>query len=284
MITAGIDIGSSSTKCIILDEDKSILSGNILQIGRSNTRKIGERSFELALADAGLKREDINYIIATGYGRINASFADRQVTEITCHGKGAHHMFPDTRIVIDIGGQDSKVIHLDAGGEVLDFAMNDKCAAGTGRFLEIMAQVLEVDIEELGELSLGSKKKIEMSNMCTVFVESEVVSLIAEGHTREDVAAGIHNAIVERVLGLAHRIGIREAITLTGGVNKNTGILQAIKQRLALSVNIPDEPQIIGALGAALIAQGHVQLPLKFDLRTRKITELIDDRDARELR
>lgn len=278
MITAGIDIGASSTKSIILDEEKNILSGNILEIGRSNTRKIGERSFEMALANAGLRREDINYIIATGYGRINASFADRQVTEITCHAMGAHHLFPDTRIVIDIGGQDSKVIHLDGNGEVLDFAMNDKCAAGTGRFLEIMSQVLEVDIEELGELSLRSQKKIEMSNMCTVFVESEVVSLIAEGHTREDIAYGIHNAIVDRVLSLAHRIGIREAVTLTGGVNKNIGIVHAIKQKLALSVNIPDEPQIVGALGAALIAQGHVPSPLKLDSRIRKITDFIDDR------
>lgn len=278
MITAGIDIGASSTKSIILDEEKNILSGNILEIGRSNTRKIGERSFEMALANADLRREDINYIIATGYGRINASFADRQVTEITCHAMGAHHLFPDTRIVIDIGGQDSKVIHLDGNGEVLDFAMNDKCAAGTGRFLEIMSQVLEVDIEELGELSLRSQKKIEMSNMCTVFVESEVVSLIAEGHTREDIAYGIHNAIVDRVLSLAHRIGIREAVTLTGGVNKNIGIVHAIKQRLALSVNIPDEPQIVGALGAALIAQGHVPSPLKLDSRIRKITDFIDDR------
>jgi len=278
MITIGIDVGSCSTKCVILDEDKNILAGNILEIGRSSAKKIGERSLEMALADARLKREDIQYIIATGYGRINASFADRQVTEITCHAMGAHHFFPDTRIVIDIGGQDSKVIHLNQDGEVLDFAMNDKCAAGTGRFLEVMAQVLEVDIDELGELSLHSQKKIEMSNMCTVFVESEVVSLIAEGHTREDIAAGIHYAIVERVLGLAHRIGIREAITLTGGVNKNIGIIHAIKQRLGLSLNIPDEPQIMGALGAALIAQSYVQPPLKIDSRIRKITEFIDDR------
>lgn len=283
MITAGIDIGASSTKCFILDEDKNILSGNILEIGRSSTRKIGERSFELALADANLKRDDIHYIIATGYGRINAPFADKQVTEITCHAIGAHHLFPSTRTVIDIGGQDSKVIHLNGDGEVLDFAMNDKCAAGTGRFLEIMAQVLEVDIEELGELSLRSEKKIEMSNMCTVFVESEVVSLIAEGRTREDIAAGIHSAIVDRVLSLAHRIGIKEAITLTGGVNKNIGIVHTIRQRLALSVNIPDEPQIVGALGAALIAQEYVPPPLKFDSRIKKMTELIDDRNDREL-
>lgn len=279
MITAGIDIGASTTKCVLLDEEKNILAGNILEIGRSNVRKIGERSFETVLADAKFKREDIQYIIATGYGRINASFADRQITEISCHAMGAHHLFPDTRIVIDIGGQDSKVIHLNGNGEVLDFAMNDKCAAGTGRFLEIMAGVLEVDIEELGELSLRSEKKIEMSNMCTVFAESEVISLIAESHTREDIAAGLHKAIVDRVLSLAYRIGIRESITLTGGVNKNIGIIHAIKQKLALSVNIPDEPQIIGALGAALIAQGHVPPPLRFDSRVRKLTEFIDDRE-----
>ncbi|UCB57647.1 MAG: 2-hydroxyglutaryl-CoA dehydratase [Candidatus Omnitrophota bacterium] len=253
MITAGIDIGSISTETVILNGDKRILASNILRTG-PNSLKVAKKSLEAALAMAELKVEDLDCIVATGYGRINVPFAHKQVTEITCHAKGAYFQFPDTRTVLDVGGQDCKAISLSDKGETLDFAMNDKCAAGTGRFLELMAQALEVTIEELGNLSLKSQNTAIITSFCTVFAESEVVSLIAKGSPRENIARGIHYAITERVMSLLGKIEIMDSVTLTGGVAKNIGFVQALKTKLGQKLNIPQEPQVIGALGAALIA------------------------------
>ena len=243
-----------ATKALILDEGEEVLSYNVIKTS-SNSRQSGEACLKEAAGKVGKKISDLGAIVGTGYGRGNIPFATKQVTEISCHAKGAYFLFPDTRTIIDIGGQDCKAIHLSSHGEVADFVMNDKCAAGTGRFLEVMSGVLEVSIDELGELSLKSKNRFEISSMCTVFAESEVVSLIAEGRSREDIAMGLHNSIADRVLGLANKIKILEAVTLSGGVINNIGVVHAIKSRLGISVNIPENPQMIGALGAALIAK-----------------------------
>ncbi|MFH1338321.1 MAG: acyl-CoA dehydratase activase [Candidatus Omnitrophota bacterium] len=254
MIFAGLDIGSISTKAIIIDEDKRILSYEILRTG-SNSKKAAEKCMQLALGKAKISFEDIANLIATGYGRKIVPFKSDEISEISCHARGAHFLFPDTRTVIDIGGQDCKAIRLDENGEAIDFNMNDKCAAGTGRFLEEMAKALDTTVENLGKLSLRSKKTLVISSMCTVFAESEVVSLVSEGETREDIAKALHNAIADRILSLAHKIKLTNAVTLTGGVAKNIGVIESIKSKLPdVTVYIPEEPQIIGALGAALIA------------------------------
>lgn len=252
MIVAGVDVGSLSAKAVIM-KGREILGYSILRTG-ADSRGAAERSRDAALREAGLDVCDISFTVATGYGRINVPFADSRVTEITCHAKGAHFLFPGTRTVIDIGGQDSKVIRLDAAGRVVDFAMNDKCAAGTGRFLEVMAQALEVDLEEMGRLASKSRKLLTISSMCTVFAESEVVSLVASGHSKEDIIRGLHESVAERVLSLANRVGVEGEVTMTGGVAKNSGVVSAISARLGKKLNLPREPQIVGALGAALIA------------------------------
>ncbi len=253
MYVAGVDIGSLSTDTVILDDERNLLGYSIVYTGASSV-KAARKSYEEALERAGLGEEDISFVLSTGYGRAIVPFAQSQVTEISCHAKGAHFLFPNTRTVIDIGGQDSKAIKVSPKGKVLDFAMNDKCAAGTGRFLEVMARALEVDLERMGEKSLQAQNPVTISSMCTVFAESEVVSRIAEGHAIEDIINGIHNAISDRVLGLMKRVGIEEKITMTGGVAKNIGVVRALEAKLGTTLNIYFEPQIVGALGAALFA------------------------------
>jgi (R)-2-hydroxyacyl-CoA dehydratese activating ATPase len=254
MYFAGIDLGAVSTKMVLLNEQGDIVAHNVTSTG-TRARMIGQESMDKCLAQAGVKATEIRFAVATGYGRANVPFASEQVSEITCHARGARHCFPLTRTVIDIGGQDSKGISIGPKGEVVDFAMNDKCAAGTGRFLEKMAEVLEVGIGELGQLSLRASQAVEISSMCAVFAESEVVSLLADGCPPEDIAMGLHNAVVDRVLSLVRKSGLREEITLTGGVINNVGIVHALKTKIAKKVNLPEHPQIMGALGAAVIAQ-----------------------------
>lgn len=261
MITAGIDIGSVSTEVVIIDENKDVLS-SIVFASQMDMEKTANDALRSALDEAKINREDIDYIIATGYGRNNVSFADKSVTEITCHAMGAHHLFPGTRTIIDIGGQDSKAISIANSKKdtpkVIDFIMNDKCAAGTGRFLEVMAGVLNVEVKDLGELSQKSSKEISISSMCTVFAESEVISLIHQKLSREDIISGLHTSIARKVLSLVQRIPIEDEITLTGGVMKNIGMCKKLKEELSdNNVNLPDDPQIAGALGAAIIARKH---------------------------
>jgi predicted CoA-substrate-specific enzyme activase len=177
------------------------------------------------------------------------------ITEITCHARGAFFVHPKTRTVIDIGGQDSKVIRLDREGRNVDFQMNDKCAAGTGRFLEVMAHALEVKVEDLGKLSLSAPRTIKISSMCTVFAESEVVSLIAENQPKEVIVRGLHDSIADRIIGMVNRVGCEEDVTLTGGVAKNEGVVHSLEEKLGIRLFLPPEPQVIGALGAALLAQ-----------------------------
>lgn len=254
MITVGLDIGSLSTEAVVLDNENDILS-YIIELTSGNSKKAAEDVFYKALKKARVSRKDVNHVIATGYGRDNIPFAEKTVTEITCHALGAFSLFSDTRTVIDIGGQDSKGIKLNNNGKVLDFVMNDKCAAGTGRFLEVMAHAMGIELTDLGRLSMQSKKLTPISSMCTVFAESEVVSLVAEGCSKPDIIRGVHEAIAERVLTLLKRIDIREPVVMTGGVAKNKGVIHALENKLKLKINIPEEPQIVGALGAALIAR-----------------------------
>jgi (R)-2-hydroxyacyl-CoA dehydratese activating ATPase len=259
MVFAGIDIGSLSTDIVLIDQDAQIVSYCIAPTG-ANSKTAGEKAYRTVLAQAGLSVDDVTYCVATGYGRISVDFALKTVTEITCHARGAFHLFPRTGTIIDIGGQDSKVIRLTDRGKVADFAMNDKCAAGTGRFLEVMARALEVGLEEMGPLSLTSTREIPVSSMCTVFAESEVISLVAQSIPKQDIINGIHSAIVSRISGMMDRVKPEPELTMTGGVAKNTGIVDKIRTRSGREVNVPQEPQIVGALGAALIARDHVLL------------------------
>jgi len=251
-LALGLDIGSLSTEAVIIGPEE-ILGYSIVATGSSIKRAI-ESSLASALRQAGVGRSRVSAVVATGYGRSNLPFPARQVTEITCHARGAGHLFPGTRTVIDLGGQDSKVIVLDNQGRVADFVMNDKCAAGTGRFLEVMAGALETSLEEMGLLSLRAKKRATISSMCTVFAESEVISLIAQGVSREEILGGIHDSIAARIYRMAKRLSVEGEITFTGGVAKNPGMVEALRRRFKTPINLPGEPQIVGALGAALIA------------------------------
>ncbi len=249
---AGIDIGSLSTETVIVDATAHVVTYDISATG-ANSRAAGEKSLSRALERGSITAEQVRSVVATGYGRISLPFAARTVTEITCHARGARHLFPNTRTILDIGGQDSKVIKLAPDGKLVDFAMNDKCAAGTGRFLEVMARALEVDLEDMGLLSLNSRELISISSMCTVFAESEVISLVAQAKPKEDILNGIHHAICTRIAAMIAQIGLVPELTMSGGVAKNLGVVEHIRRQLRMQPNVPPEPQIVGALGAALI-------------------------------
>lgn len=253
MITAGIDVGSLTTEAVLL-QDREILAYSIVKTG-SRARLAAEQAFEEVLEKAKIKFSDVSYVVATGYGRMGVPFASRQVTEITCHGRGAAFLSPRVRTVIDIGGQDSKVIRLDEQGNVVDFLMNDKCAAGTGRFLEVMAQALELPVTALGEAEREARRAAEISSMCTVFAESEVVSLIAQGVPRAEIIRGLHRAVAARTTALVSRLGLVPEVMMTGGVAKNPGVVSALSEKLGVEIFVPPEPQIVGALGAALLAR-----------------------------
>ncbi len=251
MYVMGIDSGSTSTNAVILDGDKKIVAHEVVRTGAKASLS-AQRALEGVLAKAGLGRVDLSLIVSTGYGRVSVDFADIDVTEISCHGKGAWYFNPAIRTILDIGGQDSKAIRLDETGEVVDFAMNDKCAAGTGRFLEAMARTLEVDIAELGPLSFESHEEVEISSMCTVFAESEVITLIANNTEKADIAQGVHSAIAGKSYSLLRRVGPEPGYMMTGGVAKNPGVVRALEKRLGTAVYICPEPEIVGAVGAAL--------------------------------
>jgi (R)-2-hydroxyacyl-CoA dehydratese activating ATPase len=253
MITLGIDIGSITSKAALI-KDKKISSLKIINTGY-NVKKTADNIFEKILKEENINKSDINNIIATGYGRKRVDFAKKKVTEITCHAKGAFYLNKNIRSIIDIGGQDSKVIVIDKNGNVENFAMNDKCAAGTGRFLEVMAKALEVDINDFGKISLQLADNPEkISNICTVFAESEVISLIAEAKKRENIIAGIHNSVSVRISGMAAQVNLTAPVMMTGGVAKNIGIVKAIEKKLNAHLEVRNEAQFTGAIGAAVIA------------------------------
>jgi predicted CoA-substrate-specific enzyme activase len=252
MITAGIDVGAATTKALILNEN-SILSCFISPT-KGDVVKASDEVMEAALTIAGLDLKRINRVVSTGYGRNSVSFSNKSITEIACHAKGAGFLFKEAKMVIDIGGQDSKAILLGHGGKVEEFVMNDKCAAGTGRFLEVMAGVLDLELETLGKISLKSRTPCQISSICTVFAESEVVSLRAEKKAAEDIISGIHQSIAKRMKSMATPMGFAQPIVFTGGVAKNVGVIRALEVELKTILIIPDEPQMVGALGAALFA------------------------------
>lgn len=255
---AGVDIGSLCSKAVVLDDKGNIASYNIIRSGYV-FKKAAEEVMNNALKPLGLEISDLCYVVSTGYGRTHVEFANKEITEISCHARGAKTTFPEIHTIIDIGGQDSKVIYVNDQGHMSKFVMNDKCAAGTGRFLEVMASALQVDVNEMGELWFKSTKSVEVSSMCTVFAESEAISLFSQGVDKADIAAGIQRAIARRIAGLVGQYGIQERVVMTGGVAKNIGVRKALEEKLRTELLIPEEPQIIGAYGAAIFASDQVE-------------------------
>ena len=253
MYVLGIDSGSTSTNAVIMNQDRTIIASSVIRTG-AKSGDSAERILSDVLQKAKLERKDLARIVSTGYGRVSIAFADENVTEISCHGKGAHYFNPRVRTILDIGGQDSKAISLDENGEVHDFVMNDKCAAGTGRFLEMIARTLEVDISELGAIALTSTEHIEITSMCSVFAESEVISLIANNKEKADIANGVCHAIAGKAFSLLKRVGLEPEFMMTGGVAKNPGVVRAVEEKLQARLYICEEPEIVGATGAALYA------------------------------
>ncbi len=250
---AGIDIGSATSKAVILNGNKTVATC-LIETG-PESQGSAEEVMTGVLKRGGLRREDLKYIVATGYGRINVSFAGNIMTEIACHAKGVHSLFPKARTLLDMGGQDCKAIRIDAEGNHVAFAMNDKCAAGTGRFMEVMAALLKVPLNEIGPLSLQATEDIQMSNVCTVFARSEATRHLRLGKPKADILGGVHAAIVERIFSLLKRVGIEADFAISGGIAKNIGVVRRLEEKVKLPAYISEEPQIMGALGAALFAR-----------------------------
>jgi len=250
---AGVDVGSTQTKAVIVDGSRTIVARSLIATG-ANVTRAGERAFVAACEASGLSREAVGYVVGTGYGRYKVTFGDAQITEITCHARGAHSLFPATRTVIDMGGQDTKAIKVGPDGSVIDFAMNDKCAAGTGRFLSAAADVTGVGLDEIGPLSLKAKAPVRLTSVCTVFVESDIMSYLAQRKTIEDILGGVHKAIATRTMSLVRRVGVEPEVTFTGGVSRNIGMVEALAAVLGCSINVSPDGHYLGALGAALFA------------------------------
>ncbi len=250
---AGIDLGSTMTKVVIIDADEAIRARVESHTGAEH-RRLANKVMEQALEQANLSFGEIAYVVATGYGRINVPFADRQITELTCHARGVASFFPSVRTALDIGGQDAKGLKIK-DGKLIDFVMNDKCAAGTGRFLEVIASTLSLKVEELGGISLKSKNKVIISSTCTIFAQQEVISRISEGVPLEDIVAGLHSAIASRAVGMLRRLKIEPDVVFTGGVAQNIGVVKAVRENLGSEVFIPQDPLISGAMGAALLGK-----------------------------
>lgn len=250
--TLGIDIGSTASKCVMLADGKEIVAKSLIAVGAGTSGP--QRAIDAVLEAAGKTREEIAFVLATGYGRNSLEgFADHQMSELSCHAKGAAFLFPQVRTVIDIGGQDVKILRVE-NGAMTNFQMNDKCAAGTGRFLDVMARVLEVDVNDLGTLGAKSTKEVAISSTCTVFAESEVISQLAQGTDKCDIINGIHKSVAGRVAGLAHRVGVQDDVVMTGGVAQNSGVVNALQEQLGHTIHTSPLTQYVGALGAALFA------------------------------
>lgn len=254
----GVDIGALTVKVVLLNEEGCPVY-RVVRPGGYRAHEVARALVHEGLAKVGQRPGDVQAAVVTGYGRVLCDLSDlvtrsEQRSEISCHALGVHHLVPQARTVVDIGGQDSKVIRLNGKGQVVDFAMNDRCAAGTGRFLEVMAQALGVALEELGPLALRARERVPISSTCTVFAESEVVSHLARGADRAAVAAGLHEAIALRIKGLVARVGVEPEVVLTGGVAQNPAVVEWLGRVLERPVLIPPEPQVTGALGAALYA------------------------------
>lgn len=254
---AGVDVGSTQTKAIIINEDREIVGRCLTDTG-ANVVIAAENAFAEALKTSGIREEEVEYVIGTGYGRYRVTFGNTQVTEISCHARGAAQMFPGTKTVLDMGGQDTKAIRVSPKGEVLDFCMNDKCAAGTGRFLGAAAAALDIPLGELGNVAMKAERPVKISTTCTVFAESEVLSWLGKGKKIEDILWGVHLSIASRSTALLRRVGIEDEITFTGGVTKNAGMIKSLEQALKTKLNVSEDSHYMGALGAALFALDHI--------------------------
>jgi len=251
--SGGVDVGSTQTKAIIFSQERKIVGRALINTG-ANVTQAAERSFLKAAADAGIDPKKVAYVVGTGYGRYKVTFGNAQITEISCHARGANFLFPKTRTVIDMGGQDAKGIRVGPDGDVKDFVMNDKCAAGTGRFLSNAAETAGVTLDQIGPISLEAKKPVRLSTVCAVFVESDIMSYLAEGKTVPDILGGVHSAIAARTIALVRRVGIEPEVTFTGGVSRNIGMVRALEEKLGLPVNVCEDSHYIGAIGAAIFA------------------------------
>ncbi len=257
---AGIDIGSTMTKAVILED--GVIASVIGHTGPEQ-RRLANKVMEEALRKAGLSFDAMTYIVSTGYGRINVPFADKQVTEISCHAKGVSSLFPQARTIVDIGGQDSKAITIDQNGRVTNFIMNDKCAAGSGRFVEVIADTVGLKLEQMGDLSLQSTHPAQISNICTIWAQQEVASRLAEGVPIPDLIAGVHRSLADRVARMVKRLKLQKEVILTGGGGKNKGLVKALADQLDCEILVPPEPLITGALGAALLGKGIFEKALR---------------------
>ncbi|HET7872808.1 MAG TPA: acyl-CoA dehydratase activase [Terriglobales bacterium] len=254
-IAAGVDVGSTQTKAVLLGDngERRILARALVDTG-ANVRKAAETAFDQCCQLADISPSKVGFVVGTGYGRYKISFGNAQMTEISCHARGAHFLCPGTRTVIDMGGQDAKAISVGANGEVLDFVMNDKCAAGTGRFLANAAEVMGISLDEIGPLSLRATRPVKIATVCTVFVESDILSYLSQGKRPEDIMGGVHLAIAKRTLSLARRVNIEPEITMTGGVARNVGMVHALETVLERKMQVSPDAHFMGAVGAALFA------------------------------
>lgn len=252
MIAMGIDIGSASSKVALLHDGARVIGSGVVQAGTGSSGP--QKALEMALEEAGIALADVDAVVATGYGRMKNQWTNKQVSEISCHAKGIHRLLPQARTIIDIGGQDAKAIRIRADGVIEQFFMNDKCAAGTGRFLEVMARVLEVPLEDMGKWHELAGVPASISSTCTVFAESEVISQLASGTEKADIIAGVHKSIASKAISLAWRAGVQEAVVMSGGVAQNSGVVKEISHALGAPVLVAPNPQIVGALGAAYFA------------------------------
>jgi len=250
---AGVDVGSTQAKAAILNGSAEVVGLGLCDV-KGNVANAAQQVTHLALADAGVEMDALAYVVGTGYGRFRIAFGDDQITEISCHAKGAKCVFPGTQTVIDIGGQDTKAIKVGSEGNVLDFTMNDKCSAGTGRFLGAAALVLNMPVSELGAAALRSKHPVKITTTCTVFAETEIISYLAKGKQQEDILIGMHESIVQRTVSLARRVGVVEQVTFTGGVSQNRCVVGLLERMLEVELNVGPRSQYMGAIGAALFA------------------------------
>jgi (R)-2-hydroxyacyl-CoA dehydratese activating ATPase len=251
---AGVDVGSTQTKAAIVDLDGRIVGRALIETG-ANVVTAAEQAFQIALSNAGIQEAEVGSVAGTGYGRYRVTFGHFQVTEISCHARGAVHVFPNTRSVVDMGGQDTKAIRVSPSGDIVDFCMNDKCAAGTGRFLGAAAAALEIPLGELGPTALKAERAVPITTTCTVFAESEVLSWVARGRKIDEILLGVHQSIVARTRGLMRRVGIESEVTFTGGVSCNIGMVKVLTERLGMPLNVSDDSHYMGAIGAALFAR-----------------------------
>ena len=256
---AGVDVGSTQTKAVIIDDGLAIVGRALVDTGASVTLA-AQNAYQAAVRDGDIHEEEegVGFIVGTGYGRYKVTFGDAQTTEISCHGRGAVHMYPETRTVVDMGGQDTKAIRVSPSGEILDFVMNDKCAAGTGRFLGAAATALDIPLGDLGPTALKSGRPVKISTTCTVFADSEILSWLGKGKKVEDILMGVHRSVVSRALSLMRRVGIEREVTFTGGVANNLGMVAVLNEELGFPVNVSSDSHYMGALGAALFAMDRI--------------------------